>query len=42
MGAVSLEPLGIVFAVTFYADVVHEVAPLLLEKVFTALNTIEK
>ncbi len=42
MCAVGLEPLCVVFAVTFYTDIVHKGAPLLLEKIFAPLNTVEK
>ena len=42
MGSVSLEPLGIILAVTLNAYIVHEVAPLLFEEVFASLNTIKE
>ena len=42
MGAVGLEPLSVVFSVTFYTDIVHKGSPLLLEQIFAPLNTIEE
>ena len=42
MSAVGLEPLCVIFPITFYTDVIHEAAPLLFEQVFTPFNAVEE